>query len=151
MFAPVVHTARPLCLASIIGNRYGHHMSGDAHAKRAAAFDALVTAHTERLCRFVYKYVRSREAAEDIVQDVFLSVWEGGYEWEGRDPLPFLYRSAHNRAISYARRHQVHERFQRNADSDAAFAAPNTAALGTDIHDALVQSELEQALAAAID
>lgn len=113
-------------------------------AQRAAAFDALVAENCDRLCRFVYRYVGSREEAEDIVQEVFLVIWERGYEWEGRDPLPFLYKAAHNRAISRVRHESVHDRWQRQAS-----AADEPTATGVDA--ALAESELDGALARAID
>jgi RNA polymerase sigma-70 factor, ECF subfamily len=85
---------------------------GDRTARRAAAFGALVAAHTDRLCKFVYRYVGSREVAEDIVQDVFIRLWERGDELQVRDPLPYLYQAARNGALSYLRHAQVHERWQ---------------------------------------
>jgi RNA polymerase sigma-70 factor (ECF subfamily) len=118
---------------------------GNANAaRRAAAFDALVADHCDRLCKFVYRYVRSREEAEDIVQEVFLAIWERGYEWEERDPLPFLYKAAHNRAISRARHESVHERWQLGASTADE---PTAASVDTD----LAESELADALACAID
>jgi RNA polymerase sigma-70 factor (ECF subfamily) len=87
--------------------------------------------------------VGSREEAEDIVQEVFLAIWERGYEWEGRDPLPFLYKAAHNRAISRARHESVHERWQLRAST----ADEPTA---TTVDTELAESELADALARAI-
>ncbi len=122
-------------------SKLGHSLNASA-AQRAAAFDALVAENCDRLCRFVYRYVGSREEAEDIVQEVFLSIWERGYEWEGCDPLPFLYKAAHNRAISRARHESVHNRWKRQANTDE----PATAAVDT----GLAESELNEALARAI-
>ncbi len=45
------------------------------------AFGALVRRHTERFYRLAYRYVQSREAAEDIVQDAFLKLWEEPGRW----------------------------------------------------------------------
>lgn len=83
--------------------------------QRAAAFGAIVAAHTDRLCHYVYRYVRSREVAEDIVQEVFIRLWERGDDGRIRDPLPYLYQAAHNRAISHLRHEHVHERWQSHA------------------------------------
>lgn len=109
-----------------------------------AAFDALVAAHTDKLCRFVYRYVGSREEAEDIVQEVFLVIWERGYDWaDGHDPLPFLYKAAHNRAISHSRRTAVRDRFQ----AQASGPEPAANVVDTDV----AESELSEALARAIE
>src|SRR4051794_22097937 len=39
-----------------------------------AALDAIYRAHAPAIARFVYGYVHSREAAEDVVADVFLTL-----------------------------------------------------------------------------
>ena len=46
------------------------------------AFGVLVRRHTERFYRLAYRYVRSRETAEDIVQDAFLKLWEEPGRWQ---------------------------------------------------------------------
>jgi RNA polymerase sigma-70 factor (ECF subfamily) len=46
------------------------------------AFAALVERHTDRFYRLAYRYVQSREAAEDIVQDAFLKLWEDPMKWQ---------------------------------------------------------------------
>jgi RNA polymerase sigma-70 factor (ECF subfamily) len=45
------------------------------------AFAALVQRHTERFYRLAYRYVQNREAAEDVVQDAFLKLWEDPGKW----------------------------------------------------------------------
>src|SRR5215813_6355348 len=46
------------------------------------AFGVLVRRHTERFYRLAYRYVQNREAAEDIVQDAFLKLWEAPGRWQ---------------------------------------------------------------------
>lgn len=108
-----------------------------------AAFDALVAAHTERLCRFVYRFVGDRETAEDVVQEVFLAIWERKHEWKHEDPLPYLYRAAHNKAISQARHAEVHVRFEARVLADEGVSEAADAELR--------HSELSKALADAIE
>jgi RNA polymerase sigma-70 factor (ECF subfamily) len=45
------------------------------------AFAELVQRHTERFYRLAYRYVQSRETAEDLVQDAFLGLWENPASW----------------------------------------------------------------------
>jgi RNA polymerase sigma-70 factor, ECF subfamily len=45
------------------------------------AFGELVRRHTERFYRLAYRYVQSKESAEDIVQDAFLKLWEDPGKW----------------------------------------------------------------------
>ncbi len=44
---------------------------GDVHA-----FDQVYTKYASKLYAFSYKYLRSKEEAEELVQSVFLKVWE---------------------------------------------------------------------------
>lgn len=90
-------------------------LPGDRSATRAAELGAIVAAHCDRLCKYAYRHVRSREVAEDIVQEVFVHLWERGDDLQMRDPLPYLYRAVHNRALSYLRHEQVHQRWQTRA------------------------------------
>src|SRR4029079_17505881 len=46
------------------------------------AFAELVRRHTERFYRLAYRYVQSKEAAEDMVQDAFLKLWEDPHRWQ---------------------------------------------------------------------
>ena len=45
------------------------------------AFAVLVERHTARFYRLAYRYVQNKEAAEDIVQDAFLKLWEDPALW----------------------------------------------------------------------
>src|SRR5258705_9240965 len=45
-------------------------------APELASFEATFRAHCTGLCEFVYAYVRSREIAQELVQDLFLRLWE---------------------------------------------------------------------------
>ena len=46
------------------------------------AFAELVQRHTDRFYRLAYRYLQSKEAAEDIVQDAFLKLWENPANWQ---------------------------------------------------------------------
>src|SRR5688572_23026941 len=43
---------------------------------RHDAFEVLVHRHTDRFYRLAYRVLANRQAAEDIVQDAFLKLWE---------------------------------------------------------------------------
>ena len=90
--------------------------SGDSGRQDTAAFEVLFRERYSSLCRFVYGYVHSREVAQDIVQDLFLRLWE-----RARIPIAsltaaYLYTAVRNRALSYLRHqreHELHEALQR--------------------------------------
>jgi len=75
------------------------------------AFEALFRRHHAPLCGFAYRYVRSREVAEEIVQEVFLDVWE---RWNPnaveRYTKAYLFAAVRNAAMSYLRHLGVVER-----------------------------------------
>jgi RNA polymerase sigma-70 factor (ECF subfamily) len=45
------------------------------------AFATLVERHTERFYRLAYRYLQSKAAAEDVVQDAFVKLWENPAIW----------------------------------------------------------------------
>jgi RNA polymerase sigma-70 factor (ECF subfamily) len=53
------------------------------------AFALLVARHTERFYRLAYRYLQSREDAEDVVQDAFLKLWENPAIWQPKRSSKF--------------------------------------------------------------
>src|SRR5213082_558031 len=45
------------------------------------AFEALYRTYWQRLYAFAFRYVRSKEDAEEVVQDVFFRIWRGRADW----------------------------------------------------------------------
>jgi RNA polymerase sigma-70 factor (ECF subfamily) len=70
----------------------------------AQAFDRLGRAMIPGLCTFAERYVRSREVAEELVQDVLFHVWMHRAELVVQDTVTtYLYRAVRNRALNWAR------------------------------------------------
>ena len=46
------------------------------------AFSILVERHTERFYRLAYRFLQNKAAAEDVVQDAFLKLWENPTIWQ---------------------------------------------------------------------
>lgn len=67
------------------------------------AFEAFVREQHRALCAYAYRYVRSREAAEEVVQDVLFRVWCRRDRLTGIELIPYVYRSVANAAISRVR------------------------------------------------
>ena len=62
-------------------------------------------AYTERLAAYAYSIVTSRETAEEIVQDVFLAIWQRREQWLVRGTLKqYLYGSVRNGALNALKR-----------------------------------------------
>jgi len=73
--------------------------------RKDAAFAKLYAEMAGALRRYVRRFVRSREAADDIVHEAFLRTYEHGRETEGREG--FLYTIARNLAMDSARHERV--------------------------------------------
>lgn len=70
-------------------------------------FEYLFHTHYAPLCKSVYNIVRDRDAAEDIVQDVFIKVWRRRAELDiSRSIQSYLFRSCMNTALNYLKKSQ---------------------------------------------
>ena len=84
----------------------------------ARAFEAIYDRHGAAAFSLAYRIAGNRNAAEDIVQEAFLSVWRAGvrYKPERGNLRSWLLSVVHNRAIDALRRSAVHNRRQVDAE-----------------------------------
>jgi RNA polymerase sigma-70 factor (ECF subfamily) len=69
------------------------------------AFRRLYTRHNVRIFRFLMRLVRDEAAAEELLNEVFLEVWQHAGRYEGRSsPSTWMMSIAHNKAVSSLRR-----------------------------------------------
>jgi len=83
------------------------------------AFEGLYRAHYAALCDTIYRYVRSRDTAREIAQDLFLRVWDDLSA--GRQTLPtaaYLHVAARNRALRAIRHRQVEARWEERQSAE---------------------------------
>lgn len=67
-------------------------------------FDLVFKSYYSGLCVFAKDYLRSMDAAREITQEVFLSLWENRGKLKIKSSLKaYLYRSVHNRCLNYIR------------------------------------------------
>lgn len=73
-----------------------------------AEFSEVYDRHVAEVLRAAYEVLRDPRVAEEVAQDVFLTLWRGcGYDAE-RGPLgPYLKRLARNRAVDVWRRQRT--------------------------------------------
>ena len=71
------------------------------------AFDRLFVKHTRGIVNFAYRFVRNREVAEELAQEVFLKVYENaaGYRIQARF-TSWLYKIAANVCLNEIRKPQ---------------------------------------------
>ena len=110
-----------------------------------AAFEALFASHYEGMCAFAYILIRSRDAAEDIVANVFRNLWRRRRDWQPDGPLrTYLLTATRNEALnmlrSLRRQHGLEERLAREEIVPALAApaaAPDAAVVASEIGSAI--------------
>ena len=72
-------------------------------------FDLEEAVHTygPKLFRYVYTLLCNYQDAEDIVQDVFISAYQGQAGFDGKNISAWLYKIAYNKSIDHMRRNQT--------------------------------------------
>jgi RNA polymerase sigma-70 factor (ECF subfamily) len=79
----------------------------------AAAFEAMFRAYKNDLVAFVASLLHSHETAQEVVQEIFLRIWQQRELWEFPGPLnTYLFRAARNGAISRLRHDRIEARFR---------------------------------------
>jgi RNA polymerase sigma-70 factor (ECF subfamily) len=112
------------------------------------AFESLVRTWAKPLIAFAGALLRSPQDAEEVVQDLFVWIWEHRFEWEVQGALgAYLYRSVRNRAVSRMRHQQVEDRFQHRLAGEAERRSPSSS---SPAEQELATDELSAAIDAAI-
>jgi RNA polymerase sigma-70 factor, ECF subfamily len=113
--------------------------NGDAFLKYI--FDKYYT----ELCRLSFKYVGRAEISEDIVQDVFIKIWNKRYTLNYSGKIkPCLITSVINTSINY-----IQSKFARQDILDESHIEDDISKFNQ--HDEIVREELEQIVKMAIE
>lgn len=64
-----------------LADREDHELLALVQDGNGSAFAVLVERHTDRFYRLAFRYLQNKEAAEDIVQEAFLKLWENPGRW----------------------------------------------------------------------
>ena len=88
---------------------------------RASAFEVVYERHASAAFSLAYRIVGTRNGAEDVSQEAFLSIWRSGarYDRSRGSVRTWLLGIVHNRAIDAMRRGKVRD-FPRADDENAA-------------------------------
>ena len=68
-----------------------------------SSFRQLFDCHFDPLCRFLKYYTANRVTIEEVVQDVFVKLWEDREVLQIESVKTYLYTSARNRMLNYIR------------------------------------------------
>ena len=79
----------------------GHHSHNTFDKQQ---FEQLFKLHFKYLCNFAMGYVEDRDAAQDICQKVFITLWEKRSEIDPKKSIKsYLFTSVKNRCLNYIR------------------------------------------------
>lgn len=89
------------------------------------AYEALYLAYHEPLWRFAYRYVRSAAVAEELVQEVFFTLWRNRDTWEVTGSVrAWLYGAVRNQALNHVRHERLAARVAERQRGPGAAGAP---------------------------
>lgn len=110
------------------------------------ALEEVFRAHYAGLTSFAIRFVRSRELAEELVQDLFLSIWSKREDMPSVESFrTYLFRAIRNRALNHLRREKLERRWTEQAVDESEGAAP------THSDEVAIEGEVSGAIRAAID
>ena len=73
-----------------------------------SAFESLFEAYYASLCDFVQSFLHSAESAEEVVQTVFLRIWEQRATWEPTTGVrAYLFAACRNQALGILKHERV--------------------------------------------
>ncbi|MCW3807135.1 RNA polymerase sigma-70 factor [Plebeiibacterium marinum] len=92
--------------------------------KDKAAYNQLYFQYYRILVLYSMKYVNDQGVAEDIVQDLFISLWEQDLDFNNIHAFTtYLYNSTRNKSLNYLKHINVKEKYVTSvkAESDSTF------------------------------
>ncbi len=89
-------------------------MRGGKKELTLKSYNALFKSLYPQLCVFAYKYLNNVEASQDIVQEVFIKVWEDKTTFENEDHTTgYFYKAVRNKCLNHlkSKQHLLTERY----------------------------------------
>ena len=75
------------------------------------AFEQLYTTHLNSLHRYIFLFTKSKEDSEEILQEIFIKIWENREKLSEVDSFKnYIFRSAKNKILDNIRHLQVKQR-----------------------------------------
>lgn len=107
------------------------------------SFEEIFHAYYERLCQYAFTILRDMDDAEDVVQSMFLKIWEKRHDLIITHTIKsYLYRAVYNQCVNQLDHRAVHTKFQERV----------TRKTQPDVqHPEVFPNELEERIAAAIN
>lgn len=111
------------------------------------AFELLFRESYAGLVQFAWGYVRSKAIAEELVQDVFLKVWDNRKELKVTKSIEsYLYKSVRNRCTDWARHSEVVKKWEDESKKDQKANESHSSSISKNLHHRLLLEEIERAI-----
>lgn len=121
------------------------HFISEIQAGNAECFEFLFRNYYYGLCRFVAGIIKSPSVAEDIVQDVFLNIWQNKKDWLPHGNIKtYLYKASKNCAINYLKHLTV-------VNNWAEFSTEHMASSCDNLENEYIQKEILLSINKAIE
>lgn len=109
----------------------------------ASYFEDIFRKYYQSLCLFALKYVKDHDDAEEIVQDMFVRIWQKRAELTIATSLKsYLYQAVRNTCLNHLKHNNIKLEYQRNTIESSP---------STDVSDTLVALELEVKIQGTLD
>ena len=108
-------------------------------------FEQIFREHYQALVGYAIKMLREQEAAEEIVQDVFVKICEKRESLEIKTSLKsYLFRSVHNRCLNQIKHIDIREKYKQDNQQQIELEQE-------DFSDSFQKFELQEQIKKAID
>ncbi len=117
------------------------HSLFDSGTDNLPDFEKLFSTHYLSLCIYARRIVGDMDIARDLVQDVFVMVYEKRSTLKIRSAKSFLYRSVYHACLNHLKKintHQRHHEYLKYTMPDSEY------------HDSVIQAELEEKIWKAV-
>lgn len=91
------------------------------------AFEQLFKKYYQDLCQFCFRYVKQEETAEEIVQDVFVKLWQLNKQPDFHTSVKaYLYAAVKNASLNYLKSQYARQQFEGHGSQKNELQSENT-------------------------
>ena len=120
--------------------------------KESEAFHLLLARHEGYLYRVCFSYIRNKEDALDVIQEVFIKVFRNISSFdESKDFLPWLKKIAINTCINYLRTSTRHQHLSLDFSNDNEWTCLEQVAASDDVEDYVITMSMQEILRKSIE
>ena len=135
----------------VIGNR-AEKLKSSIKKGDKTAFRQIYRKYYPGLCVIAHRYIRDHGIAEEIVQDVFLKLWEGRKTIEITGELHnYLYSAVRNGSVNYIRRLLIERKYSESRTGQIRDTLNNINISQEDGSSILIANEMEKKINEAVE